>query len=738
MHRDAAIAAGLGLFLLAVYLSTFAGVLRSIDELALFAGTENLVQSGSLQPVLVRFAEYHNHVGPLEPGYSLLAVPFDAIARWWPGVSNLHAVMLLNPLLTAFNASLLYGLGRRLRYGEAASLAVALAFGLATMAWPYTKSFLREPAVALLWTIAFRGLAEFVEKPGWAAGTLAAAPVVSAVGVKVASIASWPVMFLALAWVLRAAASRRVRRRWLFVGGVIVLALSSALALFLFAQRGLSVGGLVSNFIANPFTREGLTPWYGLLASPGKSVFIYSPVVLLGVIGWPAFYRRYSVLAATLLLLSAALLFSLRTSNWWGGLTWGPRFLLPLLPLALLPALELFPQRKWAWGLAALSVAYQALASSAAWPVAYQSLLAKDPTPDTTIGLDWTRWAESPAVQIVWRWGRSAFDLAWLHPGLAHAERMKLDLGLGVALVVAVGVTAAALVAIWRGERTRLALAISVATVLVAAPALLMRAYAALPDYPGLSADLARALASDLSRDPYSPGRIVNVSSDFGTHPWLGLLKGKATAIWISPAEQAGDFASLLPAEPGARLAVVVDRPHIASLYPADRLVGWLNANAYRFESHWVESYEIFHYATANTGALTPAALEWPNGIGLTSWAAPATVRRRTVMPIDLTLACASDEWGASDVLFTHLVAPDGAVISGQDGPPQYGNLAAAGWHAGQSALDRRGIWIPPGAAPGEYELIVGFANAQGFVPLTLPSGGTVDYASLARITIEP
>ena len=69
MHRDAAIAAGLGLFLLAVYLSTFAGVLRSIDELALFAGTENLVQSGSLQPVLVRFAEYHNHVGPLEPGY---------------------------------------------------------------------------------------------------------------------------------------------------------------------------------------------------------------------------------------------------------------------------------------------------------------------------------------------------------------------------------------------------------------------------------------------------------------------------------------------------------------------------------------------------------------------------------------------------------------------------------------------------------------------------------------------
>src|SRR5574341_773195 len=469
MHRDAAIAAGLGLFLLAVYLSTFAGVLRSIDELALFAGTENLVQSGSLQPVLVRFAEYHNHVGPLEPGYSLLAVPSYATARRWPGVSNIHAVMLLSPLLTALNASLLYGLGQRLRYGEAASLAAALAFGLATMAWPYTKSFLREPAVALLWTIAVWGLSECVEKPGWAAGALTVVPVVAGVAIKVASIASWPVMFIALGWAFYA--SRRVGRRWLLVGGVIVLALSVGLALFLFAQRGLPVSSLVNDFIANPFTREGLTPWYGLLASPGKSIFIYSPVVLLGVIGWPAFYRRHSILAATLLLLSAALLFSLRTSNWWGGLTWGPRFLVPLLPVALLPALELFPRREWGWGLAGLSAAYQALVAAVAWPVAYQTLLAKDPTPDTTIGLDWTRWAESPAVQIVRRWRRSAFDMAWLHPGLA--QEMKLDLGLGVALLIAVGVTVVALVAIWRGRRTRLTLAVSAATVLIAATVLL-------------------------------------------------------------------------------------------------------------------------------------------------------------------------------------------------------------------------------------------------------------------------
>jgi hypothetical protein len=739
-NRDVALAAGLGLFLVAVYFSTFAGVLRSIDELSLFASTENVVLGGSLQPLLVRFAEFHNRVGLLEPGYSLLAVPLYALARRWPAVSNIHAVMLLNPLLTALNASLLYGLGRRLRYGEAASLSVALVFGLATMAWPYTKSFLREPAVALLWTAAFWGLVQFVEAPEWGAGALAVVPVVAAVGVKVASIVSWPVIFIALGWTLYT--SQRFSRRWLLVGGLAALALSVGLALFLLAQRNLPVSGLINNLVANPFTLESLAPWYGLLASPGKSVFVYSPVVLLGVIGWPAFYRRHAVVAVTLVLLSAALLFALRTSNWWGGLTWGPRFLAPLLPLMLLPALELFPQRKWAWGLAGLSAAYQALVSTAAWPVAYQSLLTNYPIPDATIGLDWTRWMESPAVQIVRRWGRAALDLAWLHPGLAHAERMKLDLGLGVTLVLAVSVTALALLAIWRGQRIRLALAVSGATVFVAAPVLLTRAYAALPDYDGLPAGLARALAADLTRDPYSPTRIVNVSSDFGMHPWLGLLKGKATTVWISPAEEGSDFASLLPTEPGARLAVVVDRPHIASLYPGDRLVTWLNVNTYRFESHWIEGYEgyeIFHYAvTANTGASTPSTLEWPNGIALTRWAAPARVRRGTVLPIDLTLTCLKDDWGAFDVLFTHLIAPDGTVISGQDGLLQYGNLGAGGWRAGQSALDRRGIWIPLEAAPGEYDLIVGFANAQGFVRLTLPLGETVDYASLTHITIEP
>jgi hypothetical protein len=270
---------------------------------------------------------------------------------------------------------------------------------------------------------------------------------------------------------------------------------------------------------------------------------------------------------------------------------------------------------------------------------------------------------------------------------------------------------------------------------LIAVPVLLSRAYWDMHDVSE-SADMARRLASELSRDPFEPGQIVNVSPDIGVYPWLGLLKGRAATAWISPLEESG-FESLLPAQPGARLAVVVDRAHIAD-YPGDNLVSWLNAHTYRLESHWLEAYEIYHYVVApSTDPLTPAALEWPTGVAVTGFAAPTSVAPGSALLVDLHLVCLEDAWVTSDVLFTHLVGPAGVVISGQDGVPQYGNLAARGWRAGETALDRRGIWIPPDAAPGDYELIVGFANADGFVPVRLASGQTDDYASLTRIAIS-
>lgn len=105
------------------------------------------------------------------------------------------------------------------------------------------------------------------------------------------------------------------------------------------------------------YAGEGFTtlPWKGiagLLFSPGKSVFLYAPPLVLCAALWPRFRRINPALGDFLALAwGTALLFY---GSWWawdGGWCWGPRFLVPLIPLSCLP-LTILPDRR-AWRVAA-------------------------------------------------------------------------------------------------------------------------------------------------------------------------------------------------------------------------------------------------------------------------------------------------------------------------------------------------------------------------------------------------
>lgn len=113
---------------------------------------------------------------------------------------------------------------------------------------------------------------------------------------------------------------------------------------------------------ATGYSQEGFTtfPLAGLvgnLVSPGKSIFVYAPPLVISTLLWPRF-RRYFPASAWLLvwLTLPPLLFY---STWWawhGGWAWGPRFLVPLMPLWCLPWVVL--PRRVTWTTAAvLSVA---------------------------------------------------------------------------------------------------------------------------------------------------------------------------------------------------------------------------------------------------------------------------------------------------------------------------------------------------------------------------------------------
>lgn len=76
---------------------------------------------------------------------------------------------------------------------------------------------------------------------------------------------------------------------------------------------------------------EGLI---GLLVSPGKSIFLYSPVVLLALLGWNALRRRWPMVAwCAAAVMGVQLLFTSCLAFFHGDWCWGPRYLAVTLPL---------------------------------------------------------------------------------------------------------------------------------------------------------------------------------------------------------------------------------------------------------------------------------------------------------------------------------------------------------------------------------------------------------------------
>jgi hypothetical protein len=76
----------------------------------------------------------------------------------------------------------------------------------------------------------------------------------------------------------------------------------------------------------------------GLLFSPGKSIFIYAPLLLISVFLFSRFYRQYpkeGIYIAALTIIW--FLLHARLRSWYGASGWGPRHLITILPIMFLP-----------------------------------------------------------------------------------------------------------------------------------------------------------------------------------------------------------------------------------------------------------------------------------------------------------------------------------------------------------------------------------------------------------------
>jgi len=216
------------------------------------------------------------------------------------------------------------------------AIAVAAGFALGTGMWPVASQTLWQHA-SVVWTVT---AATWL----WVS---AATPRRTRVLVILGALLGWavsarpqtfPMIAVLMAGVLWDATRRE--RVACATGFLIPAVLFAALNVHWFG----SLSGKAAEFAATSLAVHGVRrTWQwpgpglvGLLFSPSRGLLVFSPIVLAIVAARPAAAERL-VLRSTLAAALVQLLVYASFSVWWGGHTYGPRYLLDVVPL-LLPA----------------------------------------------------------------------------------------------------------------------------------------------------------------------------------------------------------------------------------------------------------------------------------------------------------------------------------------------------------------------------------------------------------------
>jgi hypothetical protein len=232
------------------------------------------------------------------------------------------AAAALMPLVAGALAAALHLLGRRLGAPRAAAGLVAAGAVLGTYLLPYGRDFFTEPLVAL-------GVVVMVERALAGRELQAGAALALAILARPQSAAFAPLLF---------------GFQLLRGGGLAAIARTLpplAVAALLTAAYNLYRFHDALEFGYRPpvdpgFTTPLLDGAGGLLFSPEKSVVLFAPAIVLAPLALIALWRRDRA-TTTLLLAVFAATFGLAATwwSWMGGWSWGPRLLIPGVPLML-------------------------------------------------------------------------------------------------------------------------------------------------------------------------------------------------------------------------------------------------------------------------------------------------------------------------------------------------------------------------------------------------------------------
>jgi hypothetical protein len=260
---------------------------------------------------------------------SRLAFPFEASF----GIASSQFLYALLQCLLVLASALAAGLLVWGWSGSPQGIAIAvLGTAAASPLWPYASTLYSEPlqALTLVGTLALAAAA--VRAPDGRRALVLAAAAGAAAGcavlTKSQALLSLPFVLLPLA-LDRCDGSRRRR----------LAAAAAALAPVLALWAGLEVhrfGRLLASYEGQGFTHPLLDGFWRLTVGPNKGLLLYFPLSLLAGVGLWRLGKERGTRGSSLGIAGAAASLLLLVSAWWawdGTVGWGPRLLVPLVPL---------------------------------------------------------------------------------------------------------------------------------------------------------------------------------------------------------------------------------------------------------------------------------------------------------------------------------------------------------------------------------------------------------------------
>ena len=321
----------------------------------------------------------------------LLATPLALPALWWLGhhqvsdgdvrfrLTTVVVERTTASLIAALSVSVLYLALCRITSSTTA-VVIALAYGLGSNTWATSSQALWQHTLAefSLAGLSLSLLGADTRRNAVAASVFAALGVLARPTMAIFA-------FLAAVFVWHKRRQRLPAFLALPVSGLVCLVLYNV------GSAGSALGG----YAGVSFVEPSLMRFLGLLLSPNRGLFFFTPTAALalpGVLRWRSHRAAWIPYLAAGVLLYLLLYSSF--GGWWGGHTYGPRFLIDVLPAVALCAVPTVER------LRSMPLGRAILGALAAWSVGVQAIGAY---------CDFDSWNHLPVSvdrqpQRVWDW----------------------------------------------------------------------------------------------------------------------------------------------------------------------------------------------------------------------------------------------------------------------------------------------------------------------------------------------